>query len=583
MPALTDLSRYRWIASYRRFSTRRQAKGASGSRQKDAAAEWAERHGIELSSLSVVDAGLSGFSGANLQAGALGRLIEAVEAGAVEVPGLLLLEAQDRFGRRPPFEAIQTVLGRCVSNGLDLLLIDRDLWVTRETVNSDASTLIRLALEIDASYRFSERLSRRMLNAHEQGRKKIAAGEIARPGWAPTWIDLVDGAWQFNDYTNTVRRLLELAHHHGYIYTARLLNKEGHKSPTGKPFTQGTVQSIIRAPAVAGGRPTRRRDDASVSWCYWPALIERAEWEALLQRIKDRDGNPAHGGAQSSVNWIGQGCSVCAACGRSVGFRSSSHQPRGGGPRQTIEYVRCRGRVDGDCQAPALRLDACTAHLLTRLGRGDLSRLFPAEKPNELQALQEAVTSCQAQLSQHRAMAAALEREIEALPPTDAGAAVVLARQVAAAEQRAEAAAVALRAAQLALADHLATDRQQLTMQAQQKIRDLQHRFADGEDDAEDRGTINRMLRDLGLKVIVDATEERIGLLIGDGPTQWESLSSKLSHAALLMGGTGLNTSDGGRRAEFVVPSEAAAALLLDPSGPAADAIAAAIQEQQQD
>src|SRR6516225_502903 len=63
--------------SYIRFSTPEQAKGHSLQRQAEAAQAWAAQHKVKLDDeLTFEDRGVSGFTGANRETGALGVFLE---------------------------------------------------------------------------------------------------------------------------------------------------------------------------------------------------------------------------------------------------------------------------------------------------------------------------------------------------------------------------------------------------------------------------------------------------------------------------------------------------------------------------
>jgi hypothetical protein len=73
--------------SYTRFSTPEQAKGDSGTRQALAAERWAKERGIELDNeLTLRDEGISAFDGLNVERGALGAFLRAVQTGEVPRP-----------------------------------------------------------------------------------------------------------------------------------------------------------------------------------------------------------------------------------------------------------------------------------------------------------------------------------------------------------------------------------------------------------------------------------------------------------------------------------------------------------------
>ena len=92
--------------SYKRFSTAAQAEGDSLRRQTAMAQAWADRVGVPLDTeLTLTDEGVSAYTGANRDVGALGAFVEAVQDGRVPQGSWLLVENLDRLSREPAADA----------------------------------------------------------------------------------------------------------------------------------------------------------------------------------------------------------------------------------------------------------------------------------------------------------------------------------------------------------------------------------------------------------------------------------------------------------------------------------------------
>src|SRR3954451_1430087 len=92
--------------SYKRFSTPAQAEGDSLRRQTAMAQAWADRVGVPLDTeLKLTDEGLSAYTGANQDVGALGAFLDAVREGSVPQGSWLLVENLDRLSREPVWDA----------------------------------------------------------------------------------------------------------------------------------------------------------------------------------------------------------------------------------------------------------------------------------------------------------------------------------------------------------------------------------------------------------------------------------------------------------------------------------------------
>ena len=80
--------------SYVRFSSIKQAKGDSLRRQTEAVDRYVKANNLVLdTSLSMKDEGISAFSGANIQEGALGVFLALVKGGKIPKGSVLIVES----------------------------------------------------------------------------------------------------------------------------------------------------------------------------------------------------------------------------------------------------------------------------------------------------------------------------------------------------------------------------------------------------------------------------------------------------------------------------------------------------------
>jgi hypothetical protein len=535
LPAFSD---YATVIHYGRYSSAKQAAGTSEERQLDKADQWAAREGVVFTD-RLIDRGKSGFHGKHRTEGDFGTLLQQVKDSLVTTPALLVLVEGDRAGREDVDVQLESLVLGLLRGGVDLFIVDAGLHLNLERWRADIGAQIQLQAILHGANQYSRRLSARMQDAHARGRRKIASGEIARPGWAPSWIDLRNGRWELNSYATTIKRMLELVHDQGYNATAQRLTGEGHRPPRGKMWTQGSVRSLVQSEAIAGGRVPLRRDPSSVVWDYFPALMPRLEWQALLARIAARDGAEAHGGNQNNVNFIGMGVTFCVACGRPAGGRVSSYKQRSTGNRIQQRYVRCRGvnvhyshdgekkvRTERACDAPALPLRVVHAHLLTRLSLAHLGQLFPQTQESELGALQSKIDALQQRLEEQRAVAANGQQQIASLLATAPDAVPVVAQAVAEAKQKVEALELELHQARTAHRAMESDAQRQLGREVAAAASDMLKTFWREEDTVEQRRQINQLLRKLDIRISIDAKRRQIGLSVGDGGIEWQPLAS---------------------------------------------------------
>ncbi len=96
---------------YVRMSTERQIKGDSLRRQLEASEKYAADNGLTIdTTLKLQDIGLSGFSGANIEKGTLGKFLGAIRSGKVERGSTLIIESLDRLSRQKPIDQLPIFL-----------------------------------------------------------------------------------------------------------------------------------------------------------------------------------------------------------------------------------------------------------------------------------------------------------------------------------------------------------------------------------------------------------------------------------------------------------------------------------------
>lgn len=170
--------------SYVRFSAIRQRYGDSLRRQTEMVGTWlVQNPDYVLSPLSFQDLGKSGYSGAHLE-NAFGRLLAAVETGAIPSGSTILIEAIDRAGRMEPMDMLPLV-SKIVKAGVDIVTLDDGIRYDRKSANSNH--LFLLVAKVQQAYNYSENLSRRVLAAYEKKREVARAG-VAVGRRTPLWL-----------------------------------------------------------------------------------------------------------------------------------------------------------------------------------------------------------------------------------------------------------------------------------------------------------------------------------------------------------------------------------------------------------
>ena len=88
--------------SYIRFSSLGQIGNDSVRRQISRTVEFCQKHNLLLNETRYQDLGVSGWTGKNMETGALGAFLAAVKAKKVQPGSCLIVENWDRFSRLKP-------------------------------------------------------------------------------------------------------------------------------------------------------------------------------------------------------------------------------------------------------------------------------------------------------------------------------------------------------------------------------------------------------------------------------------------------------------------------------------------------
>lgn|GEM_PF-3506990 len=165
--------------SYIRFSRSHQAEGDSLERQEAAAVKYCEEHGFELDRSTYHDLGVSAFHSRNRKTGALGRFLEACEAGKIEAGSALIIESLDRLSRDTPWESIG-LLKTLLDHGIEThVMYDRLVLRPEDSGGTDLMLITMLA---SRAHEESRTKSRRLLSAFAKKRETaLETGGIIAP------------------------------------------------------------------------------------------------------------------------------------------------------------------------------------------------------------------------------------------------------------------------------------------------------------------------------------------------------------------------------------------------------------------
>jgi DNA invertase Pin-like site-specific DNA recombinase len=579
------------LVCLRRVSSDSQLDGVGLARQSDAAAAYAKARKWDLHPEIYSDEGVSGFSGANFD-GDLGRFLEDLKRGHFgDAEVALGIEDLDRLSRQFPLTVLSVVVDDLINAGVTISVLAMGRDISRESIKKNGMELHELLFWMGAAHDFSAKLSGRIADQRGRIRAAIRDGKPAAAGTAPSWISLVNGDWQLNEYSVTVRRIIAMAQDGdgsmaiaramndakipapGAVLARRKLDAGGRQGPRpARPIKDRwhttSVLQILKSPALHGARKVAAPgyNDTLREWkaeCarlvrqgigkeklpkrppkeleheqpnYYPALLTAEEHELLLAQVARRrtTGTP---GRVDQCTWIAQRLTRCI-CGANMTASSSSCKR--GGKVLRYQHLRCNGRRDGTgCTAPMTPLHHAESNLLTRLSQASISAILGADPDaTAQQELNAALIRRDSAALVLRGIETKAEAGEQALAQADDAAVLtVLAKRQAGLAAEIAAARLVILEINLEI-DQLnrRTPVVAATEEARAAATTLLQTFARHDDTPADRQRINEHLRRMNLRVIVDGDERQVGLQVGDGEIDWQPLSPAARRRSLQEG-----------------------------------------------
>ncbi|WP_028995125.1 recombinase family protein [Azonexus hydrophilus] len=365
------------VISYTRFSTLAQAKGQSLRRQEEKAETWAVARGLKLDeSLRLRDLGVSAWSGANVETGALAVLLKMAKEREIEPGTILVIEAMDRLTRQCLEDSIPLFID-LLKSGIELVTLQDNQHYTKESLK-DLAKFITAIILLSGGNRESEIKSERVRDAYESHRKRGSAQIF---GSAPGWLIRDDkfSPWRLHpEKSKVVRKAFELmAEGWGSVEIAKKANAEGWIVPTrlgekrAKGWTASMASKIVRSRSAIGEHEhrNRTREANKKNWHgesrgvvvknYYPAVVDE-ELFYKVQAAIDRRHKP-EGRDQWYFNiWSGLIC--CGKCGGGV-WRKTDFATK------TLGQLRCRNSAASLCDEPSISIKQVDAPLLFHIAQ----------------------------------------------------------------------------------------------------------------------------------------------------------------------------------------------------------------------
>ncbi len=275
--------------SYIRFSSKKQADGASLERQLAGTCKYCEENNLILNeSLTFRDLGVSAFKGDN-QVRGLGDLLQACEDGLIPRGSALVVEALDRLSRQRP-RVVSTLLGRLLDDyGLEVHLtgIKKVLYPESESAAEEGMDLLYVTMLAIRASEEQETKSDRLKDAFGRKRAKVAKGEgllETHDNKLPWWVVYNEETEKLEsppDRAETVRRIFEWAADKVTSpEIARKLDAMG--TPTWRPrasrWSPSRIRHMVLSPTAEGVLESTARSkavghDFRVEG-YYPVLVD---------------------------------------------------------------------------------------------------------------------------------------------------------------------------------------------------------------------------------------------------------------------------------------------------------------------
>lgn len=305
--------------SYIRFSTGKQSKGSSLERQEAMLDSWAERNPTYTlnKTLTFRDLGISGRSGRHLKSG-FGKLLEAIEQGAIKPGDVVLVEAIDRAGRMEP-GIMSEILIKILNSGVALATLDDNLVYTQESLRGGNYYI--LVGKVQAAFNYSQSLSDRM-KASYKSRNLLAANGVIPKRYTPVWLtskgELVKEIapfikQAFEDYAAGLgeRRIYE-----------RILEAGGDKHKSLERMAPSTVKRWMKNRTAIG------------EWQGIPNVYPRVVEPDLFYMVQKRL-NEGYVERAAPTKHMYTGLVVCGECGKN--FNTKSYKNKANPPPTVME------------------------------------------------------------------------------------------------------------------------------------------------------------------------------------------------------------------------------------------------------
>lgn len=334
---------------YIRWSSAIQALGSSKARQKDICGQHAAAKGWNVID-TLVDDGVSAYSGMNVTSGELGKFVLDAEEGRWPNGVVLLAERLDRLSRQG-FDDLYAWIKRATAAGVTVATQDGDESFAPGS-KFETMDVIKILLKAELAHDESLNKANRLAAAWKVKRERIAAGEtFVMTRRAPAWVKVEGNPPAFvliPDKARIVRRIFEeTVAGLGKATIAKRLNQDG--IPTfgrAAGWHSSYIQKILSSPTVLGDMQPGRKSRGTARVLvgdpipgYYPSVVD-ADLVARAHRSMAGRSRRVTGRGRRLVN-IFAGIAKCGECGEKMTFRGKGEKIRADGERVNEDYLVC--------------------------------------------------------------------------------------------------------------------------------------------------------------------------------------------------------------------------------------------------
>lgn len=377
--------------SYARFSSAPQGEGHSLTRQLEAAEAYATANSLVIDrGLSFRDLGVSAWDRSNIQKGALGLFLKAVEGGKVPVGSTFIVESFDRLSRATPRQAL-SIFTRLLDAGLNVVtLTDPPKRFSAASVDANMFELFEALMQMHRAHGESERKSQLLASSWEARRNRAMSDGTVMTSKAPLWIK-AEGPPKDKTYAliperaAVVKRVVDMAlagtGNHTIIKSLiadgvpswpRSDKEDAKRQAKGLTHTwePSYIQKMLTHPALWGAVVVKGGAEV---YPYYPPILTKDEFILLQSRRSVRATRKTTNRKGNDVTNLFSGLLFCGYCGSRTTISGYTSQRT----KIQTKYFACHGARTGSstCRMHAWEIKDLEPALLFWLTQVDYGKL----------------------------------------------------------------------------------------------------------------------------------------------------------------------------------------------------------------